>query len=234
MLVLLLTIQAVPLGAQEAGSFFCLRGAPPPDCRGFFRVEIRGGGAIGESPRTQYQGERGPDGAFVATDSLPWYDLGDWIGAEVGYALNVGERWALGATVAVETGNETTRYLLRGRARRWLTPRLYADFLPGVFRQKRDLLYRSGDALVRNTGLSAEARAGLSGFLFASVRYDVLQADPVTLDPGPPRSITYDPGGRAHAFSIGGGLEGRTALVTGTIALLVAVALTLIGVGPAT
>lgn len=45
-----------------------------------------------EPGRQHYEGSRTPDGGFVSTDPVRWRDVGDWIGAEVGYALHVGRR----------------------------------------------------------------------------------------------------------------------------------------------
>ena len=189
---------------------------------------------MAERPRHHYVGRFGADGQFTPNDSIAWYEFGDWIGAEVGYALNVGDRWAVGATVALETGNETTRYLIRARTRRWLTSRVYAELVPGLLRQERDLFFRSGDGLETNLGFSAEARVGLSGILFASLRYDVLKAEPVTAPLGTSGLARRDPGGTAHAFAVGGGLEGRTAILTSAATLLIGTVLVLIAGLPAT
>ena len=152
---------------------------------------------------------------------------------EVGYALNVGNAWAVGATGAVETGNETTRHMLRARVRHWLTTRVYAEVLPGVFRQRRDVWYRSGDGLATHNGVSVEGRLGLSDILFGSVRYDVLHIDAMRwdLEPFP---TTLDPGGTAHALSIGGGIEGRTAIISTAAALLIGLGFALFVGFPAT
>jgi hypothetical protein len=220
-LALLLSLAApFPGQAQRTGSYFCLRGAPPPGCRGFLRLEVRGGGSVSEATRVHYSGKLEPSGEFVPTGSEPWLEVGDWIGVEVGYALNVGDAWAVGATGAVETGNETTRHMLRARIRHWLTTRVYAEVLPGLFRQRRDVWYRSGDGLATHNGVSVEGRLGLSDILFGSVRYDVLHIDAIRwdLEPFP---TTFDPGGTAHALSIGGGIEGRTAIISTAAAALI-------------
>jgi hypothetical protein len=183
---------------------------------------------MSEAPRYHYLGTADASGAFTPTDSVAWFDIGDWIGGEVGYALNLDARWAAGISASVETGNETTRLAVRARARRWLSPRLYAETLAGVVRQRRDLLYRSGDALQDNTGWSAEARIGLAGLLFLSARYDVVSVEPLQVSLGSPGRYRRDPGGTARAFSLGGGLEGRTAIVTSAAALLIGVGLRLV------
>lgn len=231
-LLLLAGLFAAPLAAQDGGGLFCLRGAPLPDCRGFIRVEVRGGGPLSDRARLHFVGTRDGSGAFVASDSIPWMDLGDWIGAEIGYAWNLDERWAVGGGFAIETGNESTRLMARARLRRWLTDRLYAEALPGVFRQERDLLYRSGDGLAEAFGVTAEARAGFAGWAFASARLDVVDAPSLTAPLGTPGRFRYDPGGTAHAFSVGGGLEGPAALVTSAaVGLVWAIAVLFFG-GP--
>lgn len=186
-----------------------------------------------ESWRQHYDGSWTPDGRFVAADTMFRNDIGDWIGAEVGYALHVGRRWAAGATVAVETGNETTRFLVRFPVRRWLIWRLYAEAIPGVFRQEADLVSRSGDALERNVGYSMEARVGWADFLFASARYDLVIADPVSAPVAyPPGQVRYDPGGIGGALSLGGGIAGRTGMVTSAVTLLVGGVLLAVFAGP--
>ena len=153
---------------------------------------------------------------------------------EVGYAVNVNDRWALGGSVAVDTGNETERILVRARARRWLTPRLYADALSGFFRQERDLLYRSGDHAVENSGLSTELRVGMAGYGFVLARYDLVRAgEELVALPGS-QHVAYAPGGRAHALSVGGGLEGRTALLAAAATALGMVLVGIVVGGPGT
>lgn len=185
-----------------------------------------------EPSRDLLGGVQGPDGQFMPSDSMPWMDFGDWIGVEVGYALNVRPRWAVGGSVALETGNESSRVLVRARFRRWLGTRFYAEVLPGVFVQERDLRYRSGDKLERHKGLSAEVRTGLTDVLFASARFDAFDAGPVTTSPSPSGRVLFHPAGRAHAFSVGGGIEGRTAILSTVAALLVGSVLALVGGGP--
>lgn len=200
------------------GSYLCLKGAPPPACRGFIRVELRGGGPLGDPQRYQYIGAVSPNGDFTPSDSLLWTDLGDWIGAEVGYAVNTSSHWAIGASAAIETGSGSRRFLARARARRWLASRLYAEVLPGVFRQEKERRGGDGEGLIQATGFSAELRAGLSGLIFASARLDVLDAPALHYRiPGGTRAW-YDPGGPVRQLSIGGGLEGRTAI--GAVALV--------------
>lgn len=140
---------------------------------------------------------------------------------------------AAGATVAVETGSEATRFLVRFPVRSWLISRLYAEAIPGVFRQERDLLSRSGDALERNVGFSVETRVGWADVLFALARYDLVIANPVSAPVRyPPGQVRYDPGGTGGAFPLGGGLAGRTGIVTSTVTLLVGAVLYAMFAGP--
>lgn len=175
---------------------------------------------------------RDSSGVSERTDVTPWLDVGDWIGVELGYVVNLDERWGVGGSAAVETGNETTRLLVRGRARRWWGPRLYAEGLVGGLRQQRDMVYGSGDGLRTALGASAEARVGYSGWGFALVRYDVLSLDRVEAPLFGGRT-RVDPGGTARAFSIGGGLEGPAALVAGVVVALGTAVAVLIGGVPA-
>ena len=130
---------ACPGKAPVGGELALPEGRSSPQCRGFVRLEVRGGGSMAESGRSVYTVRRVPDGTLVVVDSAQWLPIGDWIGVELGYEVNATPPWAWGGSIAVETGNETTRFLLRGRARRWLWGRLYAEALPGVFWQQRDL-----------------------------------------------------------------------------------------------
>ena len=210
------------LAAQEHLDYFCFDGPPRDECAGFVHVEFRGGGVIPDRGRFHLTGEVDPDGRLVSPDSVAWRDIGDWFGGEVAYLVAAGEAWAWGGGIAVEWGEETRRVHARMRLRRWLAGRAYVELLPGIFRQRRSIGFT--DVVARNLGFSSELRAGVAGFLFASARYDALSVEPVTVPLSQSR-IRFDPGGGSHQLSLGGGIEGRTAVVTaGVAAVLAAIA----------
>ena len=136
--------------AQETGSLnmACWQGAPRPTCGGFVIVEMQGVLPLAQS-------QRGQTGSGLETfdSQLEW---------NVGYLGNVGNRWAVGATVSLGTGAGGVLTGLRARARRWLGPQHSLELEGGMLRTQA--MFQPGDL----TGVTAGVRFNVAdrGSLF--------------------------------------------------------------------
>lgn len=212
-----------PLAAQA----FCFRGQPLPACSGFLLFDFHAHYAVAENGRERVDSYLvlGPDGNLVPGGSVRPLDGFTWaVGADVGYARNVAPAWAVGGTVGVEGVEGGPRFVLNGRARRWLGAGMALDLMPGVFLLK-DAQRRSGDEWV--VGGLVGARLDLASLGFLSLRYEAMELEPDVFELGDTKRV--DPGGFQHALSAGAGLGSQAGIVAfvaaGVIVLAVFAAL---------
>jgi hypothetical protein len=100
--------------------WYCWRGRPLPDCRGFFLAEVYTGVAFAHWPASQH------------FDGLPYVGEG-----AVGYLWNLDARQAIGGLAFVESGGSAQSQIearagLRLRYRFWLSDIFSVDASPGV------------------------------------------------------------------------------------------------------
>jgi hypothetical protein len=100
--------------------WYCFRGRPLPDCRGFFLTEVYTGVAFAHWPASQH------------FDGLPYVGEG-----AVGYLWNLDARQAIGGLAFVEGGGSAQSQIearagLRFRYRLWLNDAFSLDASPGV------------------------------------------------------------------------------------------------------
>jgi hypothetical protein len=196
-------------GGQRA---FCYVGRPAESCRMFLVAEGNAYGAFAGSRyrRTGYQGE-----------VRRHRHLAPHIAWEVGAMRNITERDAVGAVLLVGGDANGERVALKGRYRRWLTPRSAVDVgAGGLFARRaepRPGLDEPGNVHVPVAGVTGDVAVGLTDWVGVSVRGDLLlDAD----------------GERAHALYGGLKLGTRPAVVVTLLPVVLGVIGTLIiGVG---
>jgi hypothetical protein len=120
--------------STDAQSAFCWAGQPLPACRGFALFELELGLAVASTTVPDESSEVDP-AVRVFGPALEW---------NLGAMRNVSEGWALGATVGLGTGAPTPLTGVRVRARRWLKPRLSAEFEAGAVSTSINEIHEAG------------------------------------------------------------------------------------------
>lgn len=167
----------------------CWRGQPPPRCGGFFLAEMQGVLPLARPSRQPYA-------PFVeAFDArLEW---------NLGYMVNVTDRWAVGGAVSLGPGAEDVLTGLKARVRRWLGPELSVELEGGMLRTRAGF----PDA----SGFTADARLNVAdrGSLF--VRWEGVDV-PSFSNPFSP--FPDNPGGFEQAVYVGAATGSTWAVAT--------------------
>jgi hypothetical protein len=100
-------------GSGHAG--WCFRGKPGSECSAFWILEFAVSGRLDEPPTARLR--EGP--AYHVT-------------GELGQMFNSGSRTAFGGTLYVGGDDDGSRFGVKGRFRRWLTPAVSLDLSPGI------------------------------------------------------------------------------------------------------
>lgn len=194
---------AAPARAPVGQRGFCYVGRPAESCRMFLVAEGNAYGAFAGSRyrRTGYQGE-----------VRRHRHLAPHIAWEIGAMRNVTERDAVGAALLVGGDANGERVALKGRYRRWLTPRSAVDVGAGALFARRSEPHadpdRPGNFHVPVAGLTGDVAVGLTDWVGVSLRGDLLlDAD----------------GERAHALYGGLKLGTRPAAVVTVLPLVLGV-----------
>ncbi|HEX2079570.1 MAG TPA: hypothetical protein VHG08_17725 [Longimicrobium sp.] len=156
---------------RPAPAAFCWTAQPGESCRAFLLVE---GGAyllLGGSRyvRTDFDGSRDRE-----------RHLTGHVGLEVGALANVSMRDALGATLLVGADANGERVALKGRWRRWTSPRTALDLGAGALIARRAeprLPGEPGNDHVPVRGLTADLSVGFTEWASASLRGELLFDD---------------------------------------------------------
>lgn len=190
----------------------CVWGGPLPECASFFIFELRGQAPFAQTGRQVTQGLGPESNEVFVYDEHAYAPTFGW---ELGYAWNLNQRYAAGATVGLEVGGPETRFYVRARGRRWLNPRLglSLEVAPGVF-------VAANEYSDTGVGGTADVRINMQDRLALVVRYDVLKQNALQFP------YLVDPGGVQHAFSVGAVLGSKPALLgTGGLGLTYAILL---------
>lgn len=187
-----LTLDSAPVERPP----ICFRGGPLPRCRAFWLVEMGWyQRVLGPSVSITRHGEppTGPSYRARASESyLAW---------EVGGMVNRDARSAVGGTVLLGTDGEgEERVGVKGRYRRWLSPRTALDLSGGVLRGA--VPDPPFEPHVGGFGVTADAGYQVADLVAVSARVDVLHA-----------------GGRTYPTLYAGGRLGSYPAVAGTVVL---------------
>lgn len=184
---------------------FCRTGRPAESCRVFLVAEGNVYAPVAGTTylRTDFGGER-----------VRKKHLAPHVAWELGAMKNVGARDAVGAAVLVGVDANGERLALKGRYRRWLSPRSAVDVAAGPLYARRaraepDIV---GNVHVPGAGLTADVSLGLTDWVGVSVRGDLL----------------FDEDQRSSALYGGVKLGTRPALAATAAPLLFGVALALL------
>ena len=137
---------------------------------------------------------------------------------DFGYVVNLTDKWAFGATVAVDLQNDADQTAGALHLRRWFSDDIALDLAPGIIR-------RVDPREVNQTGYSLAARAHVWDVVFG-LRYDALDVEGWvrTSDRiGGGGTITHtDPGGIEHMLSATLGFESVTGLLVSVVGIVLA------------
>lgn len=165
-----------------------------------------------------------PDSVPIVVDTFPRQFLERSLGWDIGLAVNIDDRWALGATVGFETSRDSHRESAALYIRRRLTEDFSVDLAPGVFRLIRGGSFPLHDYrgyIPEPVGYNLATRLHLWDTAVLALRYERLHVLEALLLPA--ASPRIDPGGVEHLLSAGMGMENLVGGFAGTVvALLVA------------
>jgi len=143
----------------------------------------------------------------------------------VGHAVNVSPRWAVGGAITAGSGNTDPLTGIKLRVRRWWGSDVRTDVEAGIVRSDA-----GGNAGSPLTGVGAGVRLNVRDRGSLHVRWDAVSVPARSYPPG--SVLVDDPGGRFQALSVGAGLASDAALV-GSAALGLGLLILLIGLDDA-
>lgn len=154
-------------GVQQRG--FCWEGHPAERCRAFLVMEGSAHAVIAGSTYSR-QGFRG--------ETTRSRHLAPHVALDVGVMRNVSSRDAAGAVLQLGGDANGIRLGLKGRYRRWTSPRTAVDVSGGMLVARRAEPYapgeRRGNYHLPVTGVTADLSLGLTQWAGVSVRGDLL------------------------------------------------------------